>query len=80
MYSSLALSAVHVWSVRYNYGSAGVAEELLWFISGSTNAKLLQNKGIRIWDGNASREYLDSIGLTDRSVQLLCVHNLTSNF
>ncbi|KAH6788278.1 thymidylate synthase 1 [Perilla frutescens var. frutescens] len=44
----------------------GVVEELLWFISGSTNAKILQDKGIHIWDGNASREYLDSIGLTDR--------------
>ncbi|KAL5704715.1 hypothetical protein ACHQM5_023104 [Ranunculus cassubicifolius] len=44
----------------------GVLEELLWFISGSTNAKVLQEKGIHIWDGNASREYLDSIGLKDR--------------
>ncbi|XP_051150908.1 bifunctional dihydrofolate reductase-thymidylate synthase 1-like isoform X2 [Andrographis paniculata] len=44
----------------------GVVEELLWFISGSTNAKILQEKGIHIWDGNASREYLDSIGLKDR--------------
>ena len=44
----------------------GVAEELLWFVSGDTNAKTLQEKKIRIWDGNGSREYLDSIGLTDR--------------
>ncbi|KAL6317951.1 hypothetical protein AAG906_030998 [Vitis piasezkii] len=44
----------------------GVVEELLWFISGSTNPKVLQEKDIHIWDGNASREYLDSIGLTDR--------------
>ncbi|XP_040863313.1 bifunctional dihydrofolate reductase-thymidylate synthase isoform X1 [Glycine max] len=44
----------------------GVVEELLWFISGSTSAKALQEKGIHIWDGNASREYLDSIGLTER--------------
>ncbi|XP_009612175.1 bifunctional dihydrofolate reductase-thymidylate synthase [Nicotiana tabacum] len=44
----------------------GVLEELLWFISGSTSAKVLQEKGIHIWDGNASREYLDSIGLKDR--------------
>ncbi|KAF7127703.1 hypothetical protein RHSIM_Rhsim11G0179300 [Rhododendron simsii] len=48
----------------------GVVEELLWFISGSTNAKVLQEKGIHIWDGNASRDYLDrqvqSIGLADR--------------
>mmetsp|Transcript_40342 Transcript_40342/g.48896 ORF Transcript_40342/g.48896 Transcript_40342/m.48896 type:complete len:512 (+) Transcript_40342:107-1642(+) len=40
----------------------GVAEELFWFISGCTNAKPLQEKGIHIWDGNGSREYLDSIG------------------
>ena len=35
-------------------------------MSGDTNAKTLQEKKIRIWDGNGSREYLDSIGLTDR--------------
>lgn len=44
----------------------GVVEELLWFISGSTNAQVLQEKGIHIWDGNASRDYLDSLGLVDR--------------
>ncbi|KAH9621770.1 hypothetical protein KSS87_016551 [Heliosperma pusillum] len=44
----------------------GVVEELLWFISGSTNAKVLQEKGIHIWDGNASRTFLDSLGLTQR--------------
>ncbi|XP_042482711.1 bifunctional dihydrofolate reductase-thymidylate synthase-like isoform X7 [Macadamia integrifolia] len=46
----------------------GVVEELLWFISGSTNANVLQEKGIHIWDGNASRDYLDSIGFSDREV------------
>jgi len=44
----------------------GVAEELLWFLNGETSAAKLQEKKIRIWDGNSSREYLDSIGLTDR--------------
>lgn len=44
----------------------GVAEELLWFIRGSTNAKDLQQKNIRIWDGNSTREFLDSAGFTDR--------------
>ena len=44
----------------------GVAEELLWFISGSTDAQLLTDKGIHIWDGNGSREFLDSRGLQDR--------------
>ena len=42
----------------------GVAEELLWFVSGDTSAKSLQDKDIHIWDGNASREYFDKIGFT----------------
>lgn len=41
----------------------GVAEELLWFVRGQTDAKLLQKKKIHIWDGNASKEYMQSIGL-----------------
>ena len=41
----------------------GVVEELLWFISGSTNAKLLEAKNIHIWDGNSSKEYLQSLGI-----------------
>jgi thymidylate synthase len=47
---------------------AGVVEELLWFIAGSTNAHTLRDKGVHIWDGNSSREYLDSIGLNHRWV------------
>lgn len=47
---------------------AGVMEELLWFVSGCTNANVLSEKGIHIWDGNGSREYLDSIGLHSREV------------
>jgi thymidylate synthase len=41
-----------------------VVGELLWFISGSTHSKSLSDAGIKIWDGNGSREYLDSVGLT----------------
>jgi dihydrofolate reductase/thymidylate synthase len=37
----------------------GVAEELLWFVSGDTNAKNLQDKNIKIWDGNGSKDYLE---------------------
>jgi len=46
----------------------GVAEELLWFVAGETNANKLADKNIHIWDGNGSREYLDSIGLNEREV------------
>lgn len=46
----------------------GVVEELLWFISGNTSASLLSERGVKIWDANGSREFLDSIGLEDREV------------
>ena len=42
----------------------GVKEELLWFLSGSTNAKDLAKKGVHIWDDNGSREFLDKRGLS----------------
>lgn len=38
-------------------------KELLWFIRGETDNKLLQQQGVHIWDGNSSREFLDSRGL-----------------
>lgn len=38
--------------------------ELLWFISGSTDNDVLRENKVRIWDANASREFLDSRGLT----------------
>jgi thymidylate synthase len=41
-------------------------EELLWFIRGSTNAHELRDRGIHIWDGNSSREFLDGCGLHHR--------------
>lgn len=40
-------------------------KELLWFIRGETDNKMLQDQGVHIWDGNSSREFLDSRGLTD---------------
>lgn len=43
----------------------GIVEELLWFLRGSTNSKELEEKGINIWKGNSTREYLNSIGLTN---------------
>ena len=41
----------------------GVVEELLWFIRGETDANLLSQKGVKIWDGNTTREFLDNRGL-----------------
>lgn len=38
--------------------------ELLWFVRGETNNKILTDQKCNIWKGNASREFLDSRGLT----------------
>jgi thymidylate synthase len=41
-------------------------KELLWFIRGETDNKLLQEQGVHIWDGNTTRDFLDSRGLSYR--------------
>jgi len=41
----------------------GAIEELLFFVRGETNTKLLEAKGVNIWKGNTSREFLDKRGL-----------------
>jgi thymidylate synthase len=43
-----------------------VTTELLWFVSGCTSSKPLSEAGIRIWDGNGSRQFLDNLGFTER--------------
>jgi dihydrofolate reductase/thymidylate synthase len=44
----------------------GIIEELLFFIRGDTNSKILEEKGINIWKGNTSREFLDANGFKNR--------------
>ena len=38
-------------------------KELLWFLRGDTDNKHLKEQNVHIWDGNGSREFLDSRGL-----------------
>jgi dihydrofolate reductase/thymidylate synthase len=45
----------------------GIVEELLFFIRGNTDSKILEDKKINIWKGNTNREFLDSIGKNNRS-------------
>ena len=46
-------------------------KELLWFIRGQTDNAVLQTQGVHIWDGNSSREFLDSRGLTEMKEGLI---------
>lgn len=45
-----------------------VIAELLWFVEGNTSSLPLSAAGVKIWDGNGSREFLDSVGLSHRAV------------
>jgi dihydrofolate reductase/thymidylate synthase len=41
----------------------GIVEELLFFLRGHTNSKLLEEKGVNIWKGNTSKEFIEKCGL-----------------
>jgi dihydrofolate reductase/thymidylate synthase len=43
----------------------GVLHELLFFLKGCTDARHLESKGVNIWKGNSTREFLDSRRLFD---------------
>lgn len=38
----------------------GVAKELLWFIDGETDSYVLEENNVNIWNGNTTRDFLDS--------------------
>jgi thymidylate synthase len=44
----------------------GIFEELMFFIRGQTDSKILEDKKINIWKGNTNRDFLDKIGKKDR--------------
>ena len=46
----------------------GIYEELWFFINGFTDSTILKDKGNNIWNGNTTREFLDSRKLYDRKV------------
>ena len=41
----------------------GIFEELMFFIRGNTNTKILEDKGVKIWKDNTTRTFLDNVGL-----------------
>lgn len=42
----------------------GIIHELLWFVQGCTDAQKLTDLGVKIWEGNGLRQFLDSVGLS----------------
>lgn len=49
----------------------GIVEELLFFLRGQTDSNILSEKGVNIWKGNTSREFLDNMGMTGRKVGVM---------
>ena len=43
-----------------------VVEELLWFLKGHTDARILAAKDVHIWDANGTKEFLATRGLDHR--------------
>lgn len=43
-----------------------IIHELLWFISGCTDGNVLSEKGVKIWEGNGSHDFLCKLGLGHR--------------
>jgi thymidylate synthase len=41
----------------------GIFEELMFFIRGDTDTKILEEKGVKIWKDNTTRSFLDNVGL-----------------
>jgi thymidylate synthase len=43
----------------------GAVEEFLWMLRGETDANILKNKDVHIWDGNTTKEFIEKRGLSD---------------
>jgi dihydrofolate reductase/thymidylate synthase len=41
----------------------GIFEELMFFIKGQTDSNILANNGVKIWEKNTTREFLDNMNL-----------------
>jgi len=42
----------------------GIIEELLFFLRGESDTKILESQGVKIWKGNTTRDFLDKRGLS----------------
>lgn len=49
-------------------GIKSIIAELLWFLKGQTDSKILEKQNVNIWRANTTREFLDNRGLTEYTI------------
>ena len=62
LYFSLIDNTFPLMTTR-NIWFKGLFEEFMLYLRGQTNSKILENKGVNVWKGNTTREFLDKRGL-----------------
>ena len=61
----MSASAVPIYTTK-RVAWKTVIKELLWFVKGHTDARLLQEQGVHIWDGHTSKAFLSTRSLPYR--------------
>ena len=62
MHFSLEGGKIPVFTTKKTAVKTGI-RELLWFIKGQTDNKILTDQGVGIWNGNTTKEFLETRGL-----------------
>ena len=62
LYFSLMDNSFPLMTTR-NIWLKGLFEEFMLYLRGQTNSKILEAKGVNVWKGNTTREFLDKRGL-----------------
>ena len=62
MHFSLEGGKIPVFTTKKTAVKTGI-RELLWFIKGQTDNKILTDQGVGIWKGNTTKEFLEKCGL-----------------
>lgn len=62
MHFSLENGKIPVFTTKKTAVKTGI-RELLWFIKGQTDNKILTDQGVSIWNGNTTAEFLKNYGL-----------------
>ena len=52
----------------------GIFEELKFFLLGMTDNSILKNKGVHIWDGNTTKEFIEKCGLDYMENDMGCMY------